>query len=86
MQKMPIAEACLLKFPVPGEKKVVVSQRFPLDNMGRLRRASMFPVRDLISHCSTQGLCTMPLIMRLRNKKSPLSRAGVGDLYSEFSY
>ena len=31
---MPIAEACLLKFPVPGEKKVVVSQRFPLDNMG----------------------------------------------------
>ena len=31
---MPIAEACLLKFPVPGEKKVVVSQRFPFDNMG----------------------------------------------------
>ena len=27
----------------------------------------------------------MPLTMRLRNEKSPLSRAGVGDLYSGIS-
>ena len=32
---MPVAAAHLLKFPLPGKKKVFENQRFPLDNVGR---------------------------------------------------
>ncbi len=33
--KMSVAAAHLLKFPLPGKKKVFENQRFPLDNVGR---------------------------------------------------
>ena len=37
-----------MKFPVPGRKKVVVSQRFPFDNMGSYRTVDRTEYKELV--------------------------------------
>ena len=69
--KMPVAAAHLLKFPLPGKKKVFENQRFPLDNVGRyFGKTCSSQVFHMIPQYSKNGNPLSPQTTKTRSRSS----------------